>query len=166
MLNQTAPNVAGHRIMDWISQIEFWHWFIAAIILITLEMVVLPAVFFLWMGIASGVVGLLLMLIPGMPFMAQIIIFAIFSVVSLVIHKRYLKNNPPTTDEPTLNRRGEQYVGRTFTLEYAIENGVGKIKVDDSTWKVMGEDMGKGRKVKVTGIDGTVFNVEAVQVSD
>jgi len=91
--------------MDWISQIEFWHWFIAAIILITLEMVVLPAVFFLWMGIASGVVGLLLMLIPGMPFMAQIIIFAIFSVVSLVIHKRYLKNNPTITDEPTLNRQ-------------------------------------------------------------
>ena len=147
--------------MVWITQIEFWHWFIAAIVLITLEMVVLPAVFFLWMGIAAGVVGLLLMLIPDMPFMAQIIIFAVIAVVSLVIHKRYLKNNPPSTDEPTLNRRGEQYVGRTFTLDEAIVNGVGKIKVDDSIWKVMGEDMNEGGKVKVVGVDGTVFKVEA-----
>ncbi len=147
--------------MDLISQIEFWHWFIAAVVLITLEMVVLPAVYFLWMGIAAGVVGFLLMLFPGMPFMAQIFVFTVLSVVSLVIHKRYLKNNPPATDEPTLNRRGEQYVGRTFTLAEAIENGAGKIKVDDSTWKVMGEDMSKGSKVKVIGIDGTVFKVEA-----
>lgn len=146
--------------MVWITQIEFWHWFIAAIVLITLEMVVLPAVFFLWMGIAAGVVGLLLMLIPGMPFMAQIIIFTVIAVVSLVIHKRYLKNNPPSTDEPTLNRRGEQYVGRTFTLDEAIVNGVGKIKVDDSIWKVMGEDINEGGKVKVVGVDGTVFKVE------
>ncbi len=147
--------------MVWITQIEFWHWFIAAIVLITLEMVVLPAVFFLWMGIAAGVVGLLLMLIPDMPFMAQIIIFTVFAVISLVIHKRYLKNNPPVTDEPTLNRRGEQYVGRVFTLDEAIVNGVGKIKVDDSIWKVMGEDMNEGGKVKVVGVDGTVFKVEA-----
>jgi hypothetical protein len=151
--------------MAWISEIQFWHWFIAAIVLITLEMVVLPAVFFLWMGIAAGVVGLLLMLIPGLPFMVQIVLFTIIAAVSLIIHKRYLKNNPPISDEPTLNRRGEQYVGRTFTLEEAIVNGVGKIKVDDSIWKVMGEDMDKGGKVKVVGVDGTVFKVEAVPAS-
>jgi len=152
--------------MTWLSEIQFWHWFIAAVVLITLEMVVLPAVFFLWMGIAAGVVGLLLMLIPGMQYMAQIIIFTVIAVVSLVLHKLYLKNNPPATDEPTLNRRGEKYVGRTFTLHEAIINGVGKIKVDDSMWKVTGEDMVKGGKVKVTSVDGTVFKVEAVQTDN
>jgi membrane protein implicated in regulation of membrane protease activity len=155
---------AEPKTMDWIAEIQFWHWFIAAVILITLEMVVLPAVFFLWMGISAGVVGLLLMLIPGLSFMAQIIVFTVIAVVSLVLHKSYLKKNPPTTDEPTLNRRGEQYVGRTFTLDEAIINGVGKIKVDDSTWKVMGEDMSEGSKVKVVGVDGTVFKVEAAEV--
>jgi hypothetical protein len=38
------------------------------------------------------------------------------------------------SDQPKLNRRGEQYVGRTFTLEEPIVNGHGKIRVDDSTW--------------------------------
>ena len=146
--------------------IQFWHWFIAAVVLITLEMVVLPAVFFLWMGIAAGIVGLALMLMPGTPMLIQIVIFTVFSVVTLVIHKRYLKNNPPVTDEPTLNRRGEQYVGRTFTLDESIVNGVGKIKVDDSIWKVMGDDLTEGSKVKVTGVDGTMFKVESAQVSE
>ena len=147
--------------MGWIDQIEFWHWLIAAVVLITLEMVVMPAVFFLWMGISAGIVGLLMIGLPQLPFMAQIIIFTVIAVVSLVIHKRYLKRNPPETDEPSLNRRGEQYIGRVFTLEEAIVNGVGKIKVDDSIWKVMGEDMAEGEKVKVSGVDGTVFKVEA-----
>ena len=149
--------------MDWLNEIAFWHWLIAAVVLITLEMIVLPAVYFLWMGIAAGIVGLLMLAMPGMPILAQIVIFTVFAVVSLVCHKRYLKKNPPSTDEPNLNRRGEQYVGRTFSLEEAIVNGVGKIKVDDSIWKVMGDDMEEGAKVKVTGVDGTVFKVEAAE---
>ena len=147
--------------MDWLGELQFWHWLIAAIVLITLEMVVLPAVYFLWMGISAGIVGLLLMITPALPFMAQVIIFSVISVVALVIHKRYLKHNPPATDEPALNRRGEQYVGRVFTLDEAIVNGVGRVKVDDSIWKVSGDDMPAGSKVKVTGIDGTVFLVDA-----
>ena len=47
--------------MTFIDQIEFWHWLIAAVVLITLEMMVMPAVYFLWMGIAAGLVGVLMM---------------------------------------------------------------------------------------------------------
>ncbi|MFT5397200.1 MAG: hypothetical protein ACI85N_002418, partial [Gammaproteobacteria bacterium] len=75
-------------------------------------------------------------------------------------YKRHKKSNPNVNDQPNLNRRGEQYVGRSFTLEEAIVNGVGKIKVDDSTWKVKGSDMPVGMKVRVMSVDGTVFNVE------
>ncbi|MCK4710234.1 MAG: NfeD family protein, partial [Gammaproteobacteria bacterium] len=64
------------------------------------------------------------------------------------------------SDHPTLNRRGEQYVGRTFTLDEPIVNGMGKIRVDDSTWKISGNDCDSGSKVKVTGIEGTIFKVE------
>lgn len=65
------------------------------------------------------------------------------------------------TDVPALNRRGEQYIGRVFTLTEPIVNGVGKVKVDDTTWKVNGDDMEAGAKVRVVAIDGTVFKVEA-----
>lgn len=145
--------------MEWLDQIEFWHWLIAAVVMIIIEMV-LPAAYFLWMGISAFVVGLLLYAIPGIPTLIQVIIFGVLSVVSLYMYKRYQKMNPEEKDEPRLNRRGEQYIGRSFTLEEAIVNGVGKVKVDDSTWKVKGTDMPAGMKVRVMSVEGTVFNVE------
>jgi membrane protein implicated in regulation of membrane protease activity len=145
--------------MEWLDQIEFWHWLIAAVVMIIIEMV-LPAAYFLWMGISAFVVGLSIYVIPDMPVLIQVIIFGVLSVVCLVLYKRHKKSNPNVNDQPNLNRRGEQYVGRSFTLEEAIVNGVGKIKVDDSTWKVKGSDMPVGMKVRVMSVDGTVFNVE------
>jgi inner membrane protein len=145
--------------MEWLDQIEFWYWLIAAVVMIIIEMV-LPAAYFLWMGISAFVVGLLIYVIPNMPVLIQVVIFGVLSIVSLVLYKRHKKTNPNESDQPNLNRRGEQYVGRSFTLEEAIVNGVGKVKVDDSIWKVKGDDMPAGMKVRVMSVDGTIFNVE------
>jgi inner membrane protein len=145
--------------MEWLNQIEFWYWLVAAVVMIILEML-LPAAYFLWMGISAFVVGLLLYVVPSIPLLIQVIIFGVLSVVALVLYKRHKKSNPTVNDEPSLNRRGEQYIGRTFTLEEPIVNGVGKVKVDDSIWKVKGKDSPVGMKVRVLSVDGTIFNVE------
>ena len=149
--------------MEWLDQIEFWYWLIAAVVMVIIEMII-PAAYFLWMGVSAFVVGLLLYAIPALPLLIQVIIFGVLSVVSLLLYKRYQKTNPAEKDEPSLNRRGEQYIGRMFTLEEPIVNGVGKIRVDDSSWKVMGPDMPVGSKVRVMSVDGTAFNVEAETV--
>jgi len=33
--------------------------------------------------------------------------------------------------------------------------------VDDSTWRVTGPDLPAGTSIKVTGVDGVIFKVEA-----
>ena len=147
--------------MEWLSEINFWHWLILAVVLISIEMLLIGSYYLLWMGIAAGVVGVLLYLIPSLSFLVQVLIFTVLSVVILVAYKQYQKNNPVLSDQPKLNRRGEQYIGRVFTLENPIVNGVGKVKVDDSTWRISGEDMAAGTKIKVTAVDGTTFLVEA-----
>lgn len=147
--------------MTWLSSMAYWHWLVFALVLIMFEMVV-PVTYFLWMGVAAFVVGVIMLAVPQLSFFLQIVIFTVLAVVSLVVHKRYLKANPPVSDAPALNRRGEQYVGRVFTLEEAIVNGVGKVKVDDTSWKVSGEDMAAGSKIKVVGVDSTTLLVEAV----
>ncbi|MEE9551780.1 MAG: NfeD family protein [Gammaproteobacteria bacterium] len=146
--------------MEWLNEIVFWYWWIVAVVLITLEMLV-PGAFFLWMGISAGVVGGLLYFVPDLSWLAQVLIFTVLSVVTLVVYKRYQKRNPVISDEPALNRRGEQYIGRVFTLDVPIVNGVGKVKVDDSTWKISGEDMQAGAKIRVASVDGTTFQVES-----
>jgi membrane protein implicated in regulation of membrane protease activity len=60
-----------------------------------------------------------------------------------------------------LNRRGNQYIGRIFSLSEPIINGVGKVTVDDSTWKVKGPDLPAGTHIKVLGVEGVVFEVES-----
>ena len=150
--------------MDLLNQIEFWYWLVAAVVMIVIEMLV-PLAYFLWMGVSAFIVGLLLFAMPSMPLLIQVIIFGVLSIVTLVLYKKHEKANPKAIDEPNLNRRGEQYVGRIFTLHEAIVNGVGKVKVDDSTWKVKGVDMPVGSKVRVISVDGTVFNVEAEMVA-
>lgn len=149
--------------MDWLNQIEFWHWLIAAVLMIIVEMVI-PAVWFLWMGISAFAVGLLLYFLPDLPFLIQIIIFGALSVSTLVLYKWRQKANPYEKDLPNLNRRGEQYVGRILTLDTPIVNGVGKVRIDDSTWKVRGMDMPAGSKVRVLSVEGTSLNVEGETV--
>lgn len=143
------------------SHVDHWHWWILAVALLVLE-VFAPGTFFLWMGISAAVVGAMLLAMPGMGWEYQILVFAILSVGSIIAWRMYFKKHPVETDQPALNRRGEQYVGRTFALTEAIENGTGKIRVDDTTWKIVGEDCDINSKVKVTGVDGVILKVEVL----
>ena len=140
-------------------QLTYWHWFILAAILIIIE-VFAPGAFMLWIGIAAGVVGAVLYFAPALGWEYQFILFSIASVGSIVAWRAWRQSHPVVTDEPTLNRRGAQYIGRVFTLEAPIVNGIGKLRVDDSTWKIEGVDCPAGTKVRVTGIENTVLKVD------
>ncbi len=145
--------------MEWLSQADYWHWLIAAAFLILLE-VFSPGVYFLWLGMAAAVVAVVFWLLPELSWQAQFLLFAVFSIASIALVRMVLVRRPIETDEPTLNRRGEQYVGRVLVLDKAIENGVGKVRVDDTLWRVEGADCPVNARVKVVGVDGAVLKVE------
>lgn len=145
--------------MQLFSEITFWHWLILGIGLIVLE-ALLPGVLFLWMGIAALITGVIALIAADLTWQVQTLIFAALSVVSVIAGRLWWRSRPTVTDHPTLNRRGEQHIGRVVTLDAPITDGVGKIRVDDSTWKVTGEDLPAGTQVKVVGADGTVLRVE------
>ena len=149
-------------MMEWLEQIVFWHWWIFAGLLLILELTA-PAFFFLWLGIAAAAVGLILLVFPSIDLETQLLLFAIASVVAILAWRKYRESRPLITDQPNLNRRGRQYIGRVFSLNAPIINGSGKVTVDDSTWKVKGPDLPAGTHIKVTGVDGVVFRVEAAE---
>jgi membrane protein implicated in regulation of membrane protease activity len=142
--------------------IVFWNWWVLALILLVVELLA-PGFFFLWMAASGFVTGCLLLLMPAIGTELQILIFSVLSVVAISAWKLYGKTHSIATDHPLLNKRGNQYIGRVFSLYKPIENGEGKIKVDDSIWKVHGEDCDCNTKVKVVAIRGTVFDVEKVE---
>jgi len=173
MANRITPMPAGRGIgrsaMDAIFQfsddIRFWHWWIFGILLVGLEIIV-PGSFFLWMGVAAGVVGLILLIAPDFAWQGQILTFAVFSMVAVGGWRFWLRKHPIQTQDATLNIRGARYNGRVLTLSEPLVNGVGKVKVDDGLWRVSTGDasaLPKGARVRVTGVDGATLVVEELR---
>jgi membrane protein implicated in regulation of membrane protease activity len=136
-----------------------WNWFILGVLLFVLEFAV-PGVHFLWFGLAAGIVGLLA-LATGLTWPYQVIAFGIIAVLTVFAVRRYARPDVNKSDLPDLNERALQYVGRSFIVEKAIENGRGKVRVGDSVWQAEGPDVPAGTRVKVTGARGTVLVVVA-----
>jgi membrane protein implicated in regulation of membrane protease activity len=144
-----------------VEAIDYWHWWVLAVVLFILE-IFSPAAFFIWIGMAAGFMGLLL-LIGDFSWQTQFLIFSVLSVVCIAAGRTWFKRNPIISDEPNLNRRGQSLVGRVFEVEQAIVDGTGRVRVGDTTWKVRGPDAGVGEKVKVVGIDSAVLRVERIE---
>lgn len=142
-----------------LANIDYWHWLILGGVLLLVE-VAASGFFFLWMAVAAAITGLVLLVYPGLGWQYQLMLFSGLSVISIVAFRSYQRSNPESTDQPALNRRGEQYIGRSFTLEQPITNNVGVIRVDDSTWRITGADLPAGSSVRVVGAEGVILKVE------
>jgi membrane protein implicated in regulation of membrane protease activity len=142
-------------------EIVFWYWWGLAAFLLGIE-ILAPGFFFLWLSVAGLIVGTVLFLFPSTSLEIQLIIYAILSITSILIWRQYGFKNNTETDHPLLNKRGAQYIGRTFSLIEPIKNGRGKIKADDSIWTVLGEDCSIDQQVEVVDVKGTLFEVKLV----
>jgi inner membrane protein len=134
-------------------------WFVAAVCLFVLETVV-PGVHFLWFGLSAAVTGAIVLAVP-MAWQWQLIVFSLLSIIAVFIARRMGSGATAKSDEPALNVRGAQYIGRMVVVEEAIRNGRGKVRVGDTIWGAEGEDASAGTKVEVTGVNGTVLVVAA-----
>ncbi|MEQ1636079.1 MAG: NfeD family protein [Methylococcales bacterium] len=143
------------------TEFVFWYWWVLGFVFLILEMLT-PGFFFMWLAVSGLITGLIAWIFPLLSLNIQVFIFSVFSVLVVTAWRLYGNKYPVETDQPLLNKRGAQYIGRVFSLYEPIENGQGKIKVDDSIWKVQGEDCDINTKVKVTAIHGMVFDVKKV----
>ena len=142
--------------------IEFWHWWVLGAVLITIEMVA-PSTILLWPGIAAGVVGLIVLIFPDVGWELSVLLFAVLTITSAVAGRIYIKKFPHSPIGPPLNRRGQQYVGRQYTIDQPITAGRGKLSIDDTIWTIEGPDLDSGARVKIVGIEGSILKVEQEQ---
>ncbi|MET3647762.1 NfeD family protein [Phyllobacterium ifriqiyense] len=141
-----------------------WNWIVLGLLLMILE-VTAPGIFFLWFGIAALIVGgFVILLGEAFPFgwQVQVILFLVLSLITVFIGRKLVGATDAESDEPLLNRRGEQLIGQIVTLEEATVNGRGRARVGDSLWRVTGPDLAAGTPVKIVGIDQGTLRVEAL----
>jgi len=142
------------------DQLQFWHWLILAALFAGIEMLS-PGFFFIWLGGAALLLGLITLVISSIGWEVQLILFAILAAASVLGWYKFGRKVTIATDDSTLNRRGESLIGRSGTLVEAIVNGRGRVKIGDSAWSAEGEeDAPTGAKVLVTGVRGSVLTVE------
>ncbi len=144
----------------WLESLTYWHWFGFGMLLLVAELIG-AAGFLLWTGISALVVGLLLTLFPQIEWRWQLFAFAILTLASLFLWWRHLQRHIDKSDDPLLNHKAKQFIGRRTVLVTPISQGRGKIKLDDSQWLVSGPDAPEGTPVKVIGmVDELVLEVE------
>lgn len=146
--------------MGWMS--ENWFWWALALLLLAAEALI-PGVFLLWLGLAAGGTGVVKLLFPSLAPATQWIVFALLSLVSVAaawqIRRR---SSAKATDQPLLNQRSAQLVGRVYPLDTAIVNGRGRMKIGDAYWHVEGPDTEAGSRVRIVGVHDMVLRVVAV----
>ncbi len=145
------------------ASLGVWDWFIAGVLLLILE-ILAPGVFMLWLGLAALLVGALSIVVDW-TWQSQFIAFAAFSIAAIPLWRRLARKVEPPTDQPFLNRRAEALVGRVFTLEKPIIDGVGTVGIDDSVWRIVGPDIPAGSRIKVIRVEGTALHVERAVIA-
>lgn len=145
-------------MQDLLVSTGHWIWLIIGGVLLILELAA-PGVFFLWLALAAIVTGIATFIID-FSWQLQIVLFAILSIVLVAIVRPRLRTHGTQNDQPNLNQRMYNYVGRTYSLETAIKDGRGKLRIDDTLWDVIGPDLAKGTRVKVSGVQELRLIVE------
>src|SRR5690606_21906861 len=141
-------------------------WAAVALLLFAAEALA-PGAFMLWMGLAAAAVFLAVLLVPGIPLLAQVAAFVVLSFVSIQVYRKFVRGRgrERESDRPTLNRRAWQHIDRVVPLEQAITAGRGRVKIGDAFWIVEGPDLPMGTPVRVVGTDGVILQVEAAPLA-
>ncbi len=136
-------------------------WWILALVLIGAELLA-PGYFLIWIGFAAAALGVVTFFVPGLSFLVQAVLFAVLALVSCFVYWRFVRTVVnESSDQPLLNRRAEQFVGRRYTLDTAIVGGKGKVRIGDSPWLAEGPDLPAGSEVEVIAVSGTTVKVRA-----
>lgn len=143
-----------------------WYWLIGGLILAGLEVLV-AGVFLLWIGLGAMLVGLLLLLLPGLPFAAQLLIFAVAMLGSIGLGFFIQRRSGPATAAQQMNRELTGMVGRHCEAASDFAAGRGRIRVGDTTYGVLGDDtIRAGEIVEIVSADATAITVARTQGSE
>lgn len=137
-----------------------WGWLALGLGLIAVEALLLPGGFPLWIGIAALVMAGITVL-TTLNWQVELIVFGLLAIVASIIAWKLHYRASRADAADGLHDRVEQLVGRRFVLGEAIAGGFGRVRIDDTSWRVSGPDLPAGTPVKVTGVEGATLKVEA-----
>ncbi|BCB17601.1 NfeD family protein [Bosea sp. ANAM02] len=146
-------------MLDWIANFGGWGWAILGLMLIGGE-ILAPGVFLIWLGLAALLTGAVVGLF-GIGWQAAMLVFAVLAGASVLAGRLLTRRKGEEPDAATgLNDRGRQLIGKVFRLETTMAGGEGRVRVGDSSWRIVGPELLAGAEVKVVRVEGSTLVVE------
>ena len=141
------------------ESIVWWHWIVAGLVLLIIEMNV-GAFIFLWLGIAAVIVGIA-DLFMDTAFTTEIVLWTILSILALIAWKRWFKEQTIST----IGQSNHSFDTQGTAIQEIPAHKRGKVLFDtpilgNSSWYATAEEtIPKGARVKITEVSGQIIEV-------
>jgi len=141
----------------------FWAWIALAAALLAVE-VATGSGWLLWPAASAAAVALLAVF-AGVAPMAALLTFAVLTILSTLLARRYLPHallHPPHGD---INDNVGRLVGHQGRVVRAFHGRTGRVFIDGKEWAAEldeGEALEAGARVEVTGVAGAALKVRSV----
>ena len=142
--------------------LEWWHWIVLGVALVVAELAV-PAFFIIWFGFGAMLVGLVLLLAPGLTLSAQIGVWVLASVAMTVLWFRVFKRSQHKT---LIGTAAGEVIGEIGLLVSAVapfERGKVRFQrpvLGAEEWACVAESaIAAGQRVRVVSVEGSYVKV-------
>ena len=134
-------------------------WLIAAVALGIAELAA-PGLFLVFLAIAAAATGVALLALPALPIAIQLVSFAAWSGLAVLVGRRWYGDYPVDSSDRLLNDRAARLVGTVVIVEAPIVDGVGRVKVGDGGWPARGPDAAIGERMRVVAVEDGIILVD------
>ena len=138
-----------------------WIWAIAGVLLLIAE-IVAPGFFLVFIGAAAIATGLFTLMFD-LGTAPQLVLFAIYSVLAVMIGKRWYGEPHGGDQRHSINEPAKRLIGRTVTAVTDVDEHGGRVRVGDGEWNARGGPAAAGERVTVTSVEGNCLIVEPVR---
>lgn len=146
-------------MIELISAQPAWFWLCLGGLLLIAELLG-TAGYLLWSGIAAVLVGVIVWAMPFIGWEWQGILFAIFTVVSAVLWRNWLRNKQKNKED-NVNQISHQLIGVKGRLLSDTEEGFSRVRLADGSWRVYSDTpLSANTEVVVIAVDGITLQVK------
>lgn len=147
-----------------------WAWAIVGLVMLVAEIMVAGTLYALWFGIAAFCMAGLMWLIPELPYAVQFIIFAVLSLGSLAIWRRYYKKTD--VNYRVGQAQGEEIgrVGLVMTATSPSQNGTIRFTqglMGSREWAAISDEpIAAGCQATVVAVEGNMLRIAKTQYDE
>jgi membrane protein implicated in regulation of membrane protease activity len=151
--------------MTWLAELylahPFWIWAAIAGVILAGE-VATGTGWLLWPAACAAIVALLTFVLKG-NFAVELAVFAVLTIASTLLARRYLPGNA-SGDGPDINDNVGRLIGHYGMAVSAFEHGRGRVFIDGKEWAAVADEDETpllDQRVKVLSADSGILKVKA-----